>query len=132
MSEEKIMYKKLIIAIMLCFITEAWAQDTVWIESPRLVNERKASEKTLQACTEVATAFGSAFSRIQHSNPRKNISPNQITSLDTIIADDDVPIVLSEQAKKEYIEKLNKYFAVLKDQYESAQQQIKLCDYLET
>src|SRR5690242_16910797 len=122
------------VVILLCFaaVTIAKAQDTVWIESPRLVNTRQASEKTVKACTEVADVLRSAYFRIQHSTPKKNIDSNIVTSLDTIIGNEDAEIILSDEAKKEYLGKLKEYFAALKDQFEDAQQSIKLCDYLKT
>ena len=126
------MWKSLV--ILLCFaVTKiAFAQDTVWIESPRLVTMRETNEKTLNACLEVATVLRSAYFRIQHSAPKKNIADNLVTSLDTIIGNEDAEIIITTHAKKEYLDKLKDYFAALKDQYDDARQSIKLCDYLKS
>jgi hypothetical protein len=122
------MWKSLIITII--FAASAYAQDTVWIESPRLVNLRQSSEKTLTACVEVGHALHSALHRISETAPKENIS--DITSLDTIIVNQEAEINFTNEIKNEYIKTLHDYFDALKTQYDEARESLKLCDYLES
>ena len=124
------MWKGLIISLI--FAASVYAQDTVWIESPRLVNLRATSEKTLTACIEVGHALRNALYRISQTDPKNSVSADDATSLDTIIVNQEVEINFPSEIKKDYIKTLHDYFDALKTQYDEAKESLKLCDYLES
>src|SRR5437868_4703059 len=105
------MWKSLIITLV--FAATAYSQDTVWIESPRLVNLRQSSEKTLNACLEVGRALNVALHRISVTAPKGNISHEDATSLDTIIVNPQKEINFTSDIKNEYLKTLQDYFDAL-------------------
>src|SRR4051794_6682726 len=112
------MWKSVIVSLLIA--ASAYSQDTVWIESPRVVNLRTSSEKTITACTEVGHALRSALHRVSQTQPKKNITVGEVTSLDTIIVNQEIEIAVTADIRNEYIKTLHDYFDALKTQYEEA------------
>jgi hypothetical protein len=107
------------------------AQDTVWIDCPRLVNLRKTSEERMNKCVEASGILHNALLRIWHT-PEKKSASEEVTPLDDILSDEKTEIVLTSSTKKAYIKEIQSQFVFLKDQYDAAQESIELCDYLNT
>ena len=125
--------KTLAAFLIACSTASAFAGDTVWIDWPRIVNQHSKSERTMHNCLEAENNLRDAFDRITLASVKSSTGYSKISSLLEIyngLASDS--IIITQEAKENYIAKLKERYGEIQEKYNEAEQSVKICDYLNT